>query len=531
MLRQILIATFALILAAAPAAAQRTIEIPGIGTIQFGGGKNKQLDRRDIDRRFKVLDRKRNYNDEARVVFDVGRDQGRFTQLRLRAIGKVVRITDMEVVFGNGKSQKIDLYQAIYPGEVSNALDLSGDARGIRRVIITKRRTWQRERGEIELLGLPDNTRGGARIAAGPRFTPIGSERTGRRSGDVVFNDINGRKRWDEIRIRALDRRAQISDVVITFQNGDRQRVWLNTRLDRNEVSRIIPLNGRNARRIKSITVGVERRPGPRGRLQILGANTTGRANADVVPKPDPRRAGQRPVPKGWVLFGSETVGRREQRKVMKVGRAAGVFDRITFRALRNDVYIRDVTVIYGNGKRDRRTLDMVVPAGYGTEPIDLKIVRSTGRAINQIIVRLASEGRRIRWRADTALLQVYGEYSQAWLDRDHRGSNRWIRLGAREAAMFSKDTDVISVGKRFGRFRAIRARVLGNKIKLYGITVHYENGSSEPVPIYGTLRAGQTTNSFDLKGRKRFINRITLKYRTKFSLKGDAVVEIWGQK
>ena len=629
MLRQILIAIIAVVAAAAPATAQRSFEIPGLGTIYFGGGKQRQqIDPQRVDQRFKVLDRKRNYNDESRVVFDVGRGQGRFSQLRLRAVGKVVRITGMEVVFGNGKSQKIDIYQAIYPGEVSPPLDLTGDARGIRRVVVTKRRTWQRDRGEIELLGLPDETagykligeerhrdrdrdvvfdaRGGrydkirlralgapVRISTievtygnrrtqtiryyktlysgdltapidldgdsrrikevvvnkrrswnnddrgtlqlygepgkappAPRYTVLGTERVGRGDRDIVFDNIDQRNRWNEIRLKAVDRPVRIDDLVIVFGNGKRQRVDIDERLAPGDVTRVIPLDGRNARHIDRIRVDVDRRRRGRrsGRLQVLGV---GRPVAAAPARP--RRAAQQQIPPGWVLFGSETVGRRAERQVLPIGREAGVFDRITFRALRNDIHIRDVTVVYGNGKRDSRNIDLLVPAGYGTPPIDLKNRSGKGRYIQEIIVTYRSEGR--RWR-DTALLQVYGEYADDWLRAGERRAGRgdnWVLLGARKAAKFSKDTDAIAVGRRFGRFRAVKIRVVKKKVKLYGMRIYYENGTNEAVPIYGTFRSGQSSQPFDLKGRKRFIKQINLKYRTKFSLGGDGIVEVWG--
>lgn len=636
MQRQILFSLFAVMMLATPAHAQRSFEIPGIGSIFFGGDRQRdRVDPSRLDTRFKVLDRQRNYNEERRVVFDVGRRQGRFSQLRIRAIGKVVRITGMEVVFGNGKSQHIDIYQAIYPGEVSPALDLTGDARNIRRVVLTKRPTWQRDRGDIELLGLPDETgdyrligkkrlgdrdrevmfssikngrggfdsirlralgeavrvttieitfsnrrtqivryykrlqpgylsdpikldgksrnirsvvvnkrrswsdgRGGLQLFGLPGKAPpkpvysvLGTERVIRPNLIFAFNNFNQRHSWNYIRLKALDRAVRIKYVIIVFRDGSRQRVDLGRLvLDPGKQSRVIKLNGRSARRIDRIRVGVARRPRPRGRLQVLAS---GPRRVATKPRRDRRQTTQTRVPKGWVLFGSDAVGRRSERQVIKIGREAGVFDRITFRVLRNDVYIRDVTIVYGNGNRDRQNIDLLVPANYGTPPIDLKTRRgSSGRYIREIIVNYRAEGR--SWGNTTALVQVFGEYAEDWLRRDRRsarGADRWIRLGARRAAMFSKDSDAISVGRRFGRFRSVKVRVLRNKVKLYGMTITYENGTTETVPVYGTIRSGTETKPIDLEGRRRFIKRIDLRYRTKFNFGGDAIVEVWGQR
>lgn len=630
MVRSILLSLIAVLAASLPAQAQRSFEIPGIGTIYFGGGSDRrQTDQRLINERFEVLDTQRNYNDESRVVFDVGRKQGRFSQLRIRARGKVVRINQIEVIFGNGKSQTIDVYQAIYPGEVSSPIDLTGDTRRIRRVVLTKRRTWQRDRGDIELLGLADDTgdyklvgklgvrdrdprvvfdnidngrggfdslklralgepirittieitfgnrktqtvryykslqpgylseaidlagqsrnirsvvvnkrrdyndgRGALQLFGLPgkarpkqRFTTLGTERTGRRSQDVVFDSLNQNRRWNRIRIVALDRPIEINDAVIVFGNGDRQRVnFRNARLRPGEATSIVDLDGRNARRIDRIRVGVNRDRGRRGRLQVQGVGDGFVAGPPPRPKPVV-------VPEGWVLFSSDRFGRRATTQTLKIGRDAGVFDRITFRALDNDINIRDLVIVYGNGKRDRRRMDIVVPAGYGTQPIKLAAGRGdSGRYIRELIVTARVATRNVR---GTGLLQAYGEYADDWLqDRGPAADKgKWIRLGARKAAMFSKDTDGFPVGKRYGLFRAVKVRVLRKKVKVYGMTVTYGNGTTEAVPIYGKLSPGQWSQPFDLKGRKRYIQSVLLRYKTSFNFGGDGIVEVWGQR
>lgn len=512
MLRQFLYSLCAVTVFATPASAQRSIEIPGIGTITFGErDRERRVDKRDIDRRYKVLARERNRNDERRVVFDVG-GRDTYTELRIRAIGKVLRITGMEVVFGNGRSQKVDIYQAIYPGEISPEIDLSGDARGIRRVILTKRRTWQRERGEIELLGLE---------APRQNFEAIGTARTGRRSEDIVFENRRPH-RYEAIRLKALDRAIRIDDVTIEFGNGTRQYIDFDDVLLRpGEMTKIVALDGRRARNVRQVRVDVSRRRGRRGRLQVLAARSD---------EPVRRRRSESRVPKGWVQFGSERFGSRTQSEKIAIGRDAGVFDRIAFRALEDDIYIHDVVVVYGNGSRERKQVGLLVPPGYGTRPIELtKGRRDRGRFIRELIITAETDSRRRRARG---LLQVFGDYDDNWLRRG-RGArdDRWIRLGANRAGMFSKDDDAFLVGRRYGRFTAVRVRVQRKDVKLYGMRITYENGTSEDVPVYGTLRAGQTTQAFDLKGRRRYINRVDVRYRTKFNLGGDGVVEVWGQR
>jgi hypothetical protein len=58
---------------------------------------------------------------------------------------------------------------------------------------------------------------------------------------------------------------------------------------------------------------------------------------------------------------------------------------------------------------------------------------------------------------------------------------------------------------------------------------ITYGNGETEDVPVPRNLSGGQETPPIDLRGRDRYIERIEMQYRSRFNLKGDAVVEIYG--
>jgi hypothetical protein len=510
-LRHGLIAGLASLTLATSALAQRQIEIPGIGTIFFNLGEQRTTqERREIDSNYRVIDRQRNVSDSNRIVFDVGVRKGNFTQLRIRAVDKIARITGVQIVFGNGRAQDVDFYEPLMPGELTPAFDLAGDARKIKQVIVNKRRDWRRGRGHLELLGLPDQ--------AGD-YKVVETERSGRGDDEIVFDLSRGDGRWDSIRFRALDTRVPIDRAIIVFGNGDRQRVNFDSVLRPGEVSKQINLAGRNSRFLKKVELRLKRQKWRRGRVQLLGKKQRGRAvAADRV---------QHKIPEGWVLFGSQTVKGFGDRDSIKVGADAGEFESIAFRALQNDIYLREITIVYGNGRKDKRTINLIVPKGHGTKVIDLK---GKGRVIRRIdfLYQPANKGLR-----RSARLQAYGQYSRDWL-RGTRGGTRgqkWIMLGAQEAHMFSTDNDTFVVGERMGKFKGIRVAAQDNSVRLYGMEIIYGNGTSETVPIYGKLGAGQSTQVFDLKGRNRFIDRINLRYRTSFSLAGQGTVQVWGQR
>ena len=60
-------------------------------------------------------------------------------------------------------------------------------------------------------------------------------------------------------------------------------------------------------------------------------------------------------------------------------------------------------------------------------------------------------------------------------------------------------------------------------------MTIKYGNGSTEYVALEGMIRPGEYSQKIDLKGRDRFIDTVTFKYRSKISLRGSGVIEIQG--
>src|SRR5262249_27597924 len=69
-----------------------------------------------------------------RDVVRVGRAEGRFTAIRLRAQGNLVHMLDLKVVYANGDPDDIPVRADIRPGGQTGALDLRGRDRSIREV-------------------------------------------------------------------------------------------------------------------------------------------------------------------------------------------------------------------------------------------------------------------------------------------------------------------------------------------------------------------------------------------------------------
>jgi len=91
--------------------------------------------------------------------------------------------------------------------------------------------------------------------------------------------------------------------------------------------------------------------------------------------------------------------------------------------------------------------------------------------------------------------------------------------------SLFGVDRDSIDVGRREGRFRAIRLQVKGADIQMLDLKVVYGNGEPDHIPVRALIREGQRTRPLDLRGRGRIIDRIDLTYVTVPNFKGQARV------
>lgn len=79
------------------------------------------------------------------VGFAVDRDaisargEGAFRRIRLCVEGNAIEMFDLDVVFGNGGRQDVQVRDIIRPGTCTRAIDLRGRARNIRRVVMVYR--------------------------------------------------------------------------------------------------------------------------------------------------------------------------------------------------------------------------------------------------------------------------------------------------------------------------------------------------------------------------------------------------------
>ncbi len=109
------------------------------------------------------------------------------------------------------------------------------------------------------------------------------------------------------------------------------------------------------------------------------------------------------------------------------------------------------------------------------------------------------------------------------------RGPDHREQLGCQKVG-FLVDRDVIRVGRRDGKFSAIRLEVSGNTVFMNDLRVVYGNGAPDDIAVRSEIRDGGQTRALDLKGRgERVIDRIEMTYRAKPNFKGSAKVCVMG--
>ncbi len=449
-----------------------------------------------------------------RDVINVAREGIRFSQLRIEAERNDVYLISLRLVYQNGYAEDFRVDRALKAGLEALPIDLRGERSYLRRIeMVYRARPDFRGRAIVRIYGeLRPVHRPG--FVETTRFEVIDTQSIRRRDRDPVVFDVGRREgRYVRLRFKAGNGGVRIGDVRITFGNGETRRVIVEDRLDDDELSRVIDLEG-DRRFIRSVHVEARPLRGERdATLVLLGER-------DATPPRRPDLGGFMPITK-------QRITRRSDDGLVEfeVGREEGRFSELRFLAQDGDIFIREVIVVFGNGEtqrariRDRLNLDEL------SETIDLA---GESRAIRKVQVR----GRLARGERDATLV-LLGKENEGRRRMGDRGGPReeWVMLGRQRAALFKADTDVFRVGREMGTFRAIRAVVRGPEVRFYSMTIKYGNGSTEDVPLIGIIRGGETSRPYDLKGRDRFIESITFKYRSKLSLAGSGSIEIQGLK
>jgi hypothetical protein len=104
-----------------------------------------------------------------------------------------------------------------------------------------------------------------------------------------------------------------------------------------------------------------------------------------------------------------------------------------------------------------------------------------------------------------------------------------WVELGCKQVSFLGVDRDTIHVGRREGRFKAIRLLARGNDVEMLDLRVVYANGAPDDVPVRALIRQGTRTRPLDLRGWERSIRQIDMVYAKRLNFRGIATVCVEG--
>ena len=225
-----------------------------------------------------------------------------------------------------------------------------------------------------------------------------------------------------------------------------------------------------------------------------------------------------------WELLGEQSVGFGVDRDVIRVGRREGRFSALALEVRDNDVEILDLNVFFNRGPPQSLRVREFIRAGGRTRPIQFAW---GDRSIDRIEITYRSRPN-FRGRAKVA---VFG-LRDAGPPPPPPPSARWEELGCGKVGI-KPDRDSIRIGRREGRFSAIKLAVRGSKIELIDLTVVYERGPPDELRVRKKIGDGEETPPFDLRGERRVIDRVDLTYRVTLGLnmiKGPATVCVLGR-
>lgn len=105
-----------------------------------------------------------------------------------------------------------------------------------------------------------------------------------------------------------------------------------------------------------------------------------------------------------------------------------------------------------------------------------------------------------------------------------------WVRIGFTKVDFKIDKDEVAVIGA--DRFAKLKFKAIYADIEITSITVLYQDGSKQSLPVKASLKEGQESSIMDVPGAEKDIAKIMFSYRSLANQgKDKAHVEIWGMK
>nr|MCH9765578.1 DUF2541 domain-containing protein [Alphaproteobacteria bacterium] len=186
--------------------------------------------------------------------------------------------------------------------------------------------------------------------------------------------------RFSHLRLRVFDNDVFVRDVRIDYDDGTKQFVPFSTTIKKGKTSEWFEV--RDARFIDKIVLLYRSKPGrnTKARIEVTGQY----AKNWLDPAGDGRKYND-----GWVLLGAETAGSiGYDTDTISVGRNKGGFSELRLNVRDRSITLRELRVVYANGRKDVFKLTKRVDPGQTVGPLALAQGKT---AIRKIVAKYRS--------------------------------------------------------------------------------------------------------------------------------------------
>jgi hypothetical protein len=204
-----------------------------------------------------------------RDVLRVGKQDGRFRALRLRAQDHNIFMLDLKVVYGNGAPDDIQVRAEVRAGGTSGRLDLRGQDRAIARVeMVYRTQPNSRGRGTVCVDGLAVVAAVAPPPASTAQWVRLGCQRVGFRVDRDVIRVGTVPGGFRAIRLRAAGNEIFVFDVKVVYGNGAPDDLPVKALIRAGGTSGRLDLKGER-RQINRVELIYRSRPDFRGQAEV----------------------------------------------------------------------------------------------------------------------------------------------------------------------------------------------------------------------------------------------------------------------
>jgi hypothetical protein len=236
---------------------------------------------------------------------------------------------------------------------------------------------------------------------------------------------------------------------------------------------------------------------------------------------------------KGWTYLGEQLVHGKRDHDTIKVGKDAGVFNKITIVVEDSDLQMYDVIVKFGNGESFEPKTKLHFKEDSRTRAIDLP---GNARWIEKVEFYYGNLGRRGKAR-----VELWGQHiaeTPPIIDRPETTpppppppmwrEYGWTLLGER-TVKGRRDRDVIQVPAYQGRFDQLTFKASDHDVEVTKITIWFASGKKAVIKDAHFFKEGSRTRTIDLPGNKKRIKKIELRYKN-IGRDQHATFQVWGR-